>query len=183
MKHIVLRQVMLPMAVLAGPAALSAQMTPPDPSSAGMQGLPPEVPGAPAPGEGQPVQPPPGVPSPPHDPAHPQPVPENPTMPPPAETPMPPSPPAQPGMPGSPTMQTPTDPSPMPGQQDQTGAGMSRNGAQMGTSTGGMRWGPRTEVPAPAPQASYPPCSATVQDQCVQTRDDRSARAKKARRR
>ena len=35
---------------------------------------------------------------------------------------------------------------------------------------GGIRWAPLTQVPAPAPQAVYPPCTREVQDQCTNTR-------------
>lgn len=151
------RHIALPLAVFAVPAVLVAQTTTPE-----MPGTPPEVPGAPAPGEAQPTQPgPPAIPVPPEDPTRPMPQPETPNTPLPSETPMPSSP--MPGTPTDPTMQH----RHMPGGAMGTPDGMGQTMAD--PPMGGVRWGPRLDVPAPAPQASYPPCTATRQDQCLQT--------------
>ena len=111
----------LPLSVITFPALLHAQTTTPE-----TPGTPPEVPGAPRPGE-SPMTPSPGVPVPPDNPASPQPMPETPPTPSPPETPAP-------------------------------------------AVPGGIRWAPMTQVPAPAPQAEYPPCTREVQDQCTNTR-------------
>ncbi|MFM7028747.1 MAG: hypothetical protein ACKOXK_08760 [Chakrabartia sp.] len=167
MKIVALRRVILPIAVLAAPSALTAQTMGQD-----MSGPAPEVPGAPMPGEAQPI-PQPGVPSPPNDPTRPSPVPENPTMPTPPETPMPPSTPSQPGMPSDPTMSGDMS-------HGQMGEGSAGQAGMM--APGGVRWAPKAVGPAPTPQASYPPCSASVQDQCQQMPDRKSRRARPHRR-
>lgn len=161
----------LPLSALAFPALLLAQTTNPE-----TPGTPPEVPGAPRPGE-SPMTPSPGVPVPPDNPTSPQPTPETPATPSPSETPPPATPatpadPANPSMPGPASPATPAmpaDPSmpstpatpPMPGSPP---AGEATPGP------GGIRWAPMAQIPAPAPQAEYPPCTRELQDQCTNTR-------------
>lgn len=158
-----MKSAVLPLSAMAYPALLLAQTTMPE-----MPGSPPEVPGAPRPGE-SPMTPSPGVPSPPDNPTSPQPLPETPATPSPAETPMP-STPATPADPANPSMQTPASPA-MPAAPPAGESGMA--------GQGGIRWAPLAQVPAPAPQAVYPPCTREVQDQCTNTRKGTDAPRRK----
>jgi hypothetical protein len=142
-----LKFVAVPLVVWASPASLMAQMTTPE-----MPGMPPEVPTAPRPGEGQPMPPPPGIPAPPDNPTSPQPLPETPTPPTIPETPVP----ATPTVPADPSNPA------MPSSPPPSGGGAM--------AQGNIRWAPLFQIPAPAPQADYPPCTREVQDQCSNTR-------------
>lgn len=51
---------------------------------------------------------------------------------------------------------------------DATGAAGTTGTAPMDNTAGASTMGPMTNNPAPAAQASYPPCSRTVTDQCRQ---------------
>lgn len=154
----------LPLAALTVPTILLAQTTAPE-----MPGTPTEVPGAPKPGE-SPMTPPPGVPVPPDNPTSPQPMPETPATPSPSETP-PPAPPVTPADPANPSMPGPASPA-MPAMPATPADPVvppppAGEGAM---AQGGVRWAPMTQVPAPAPQAEYPPCTRELQDQCTNTR-------------
>lgn len=140
----------VPFVAVAFPVLLLAQTTTPE-----MPGTPPEVSAAPQPGE-SPMTPSPGVPVPPDNPTSPQPMPETPSTPAPPETP-PPSTPATPADPANPSMPGSANPA-SPATQAEPSA------------PGGIRWAPVTQVPAPAPQAEYPPCTREIQDQCTNTR-------------
>jgi|GEM_PF-4242193 len=82
--------------------------------------------------------------------------------PPPVEVPSPPPAPETPPAPPAP-MPTPDVPPPVP-------PAPPAPPEVAATPPGGIRWAPLAQAPAPAPQAAYPRCSASVTDQCVNAR-------------